>query len=649
MRASSDRSTSVRRGFVKPLEPRASLLTHGACLFLQGLLEVKCSLPFPEMQQVRLDVHEGRFILRGGTAAGRDNVHRIVVGWPGWRRRVARKAVNYSVYSGPVNASTAKEVLGCVSLNIAPSPEALTAARSSLRELELSQAILAGDIAYKVAPTSLREPMPHQAKAIGAIDKLGFRALLADDMGLGKTATSLWAVAASGAKRLLVICPVSVKWNWEREIKLTLGDKWKTIVIDGTVTKRAQIFVDINHPKGDFNRALIINYDLLRTLSPFHMAILREHALDQAVICDESHYLKNHAAKRTKAVNLNFMPSEKGSRVRLLLSGTPVRNTIEDLYSQLTLVSPGIWATHTEFVQNHLVLRMIEVNRRRVMKTVGTRNVAQLNAIVNTVQIRRLKGEVLDLPPKIHTQPELTLCSHTKSIYKAMKDYALIKLSELSDSASVFEPQARSAVEIALRCEQIAQGFCGGIPEPVMDKMAKHILKNTEQIPGRPREIIFPTAPKLLWLLDTIQGLTSRGYPVFVVSKYNAPLFWLQRQVEKSVILHGGLTAKGKDDVVAQFQSGEANVIFGQVRMCEGFELTRSTDVLFYGRDWSPAVNFQAEDRCHRIGTKGTVNVQIPIVRGTIEVPINTRLQQKALEAAQAIQPMSIHELKEAL
>jgi SNF2 family DNA or RNA helicase len=90
-------------------------------------------------------------------------------------------------------------------------------------------------------------------------------------------------------------------------------------------------------------------------------------------------------------------------------------------------------------------------------------------------------------------------------------------------------------------------------------------------------------------------------------------------------------------------------VLLAQVKMCEGFNAFRSQDVLFLGRDWSPAINAQAEDRAHRMGQKGTVNVQIPIVRKTIEVMIHKRLLDKAADAQQALRSVTIEELMEAL
>jgi SNF2 family DNA or RNA helicase len=83
--------------------------------------------------------------------------------------------------------------------------------------------------------------------------------------------------------------------------------------------------------------------------------------------------------------------------------------------------------------------------------------------------------------------------------------------------------------------------------------------------------------------------------------------------------------------------------------MATGFNLTRSHDVVFWGRDWSPAVNVQAEDRCHRIGQKGTVNVQIPLVRGTVEEYVDKKLEAKAGAADSALAASTLGELLEHL
>jgi SNF2 family DNA or RNA helicase len=240
-----------------------------------------------------------------------------------------------------------------------------------------------------------------------------------------------------------------------------------------------------------------------------------------------------------------------------------------------------------------------------------------------------------------------------KKVYKAMKDLAIIQLNELEDGLSIFSPQARSGVEAALRCEQIAMGFVGGVPEPLVERLSKILSKHAEAIPGRPREVIFPGSAKMIWVQENLDTLFKTGKRPVVYSRFNAPLHWLYAhhvgQGKLVGFLHGGISSKDKGQIVADFQDSKFDLLLCQVLIAEGWNAHNSQDCIFLGRDWSPAVNFQAEDRLHRIGQKGTVNIQIPIVRGTIEVAIHKRLMAKDADAQQALRTVTIAQLKEAL
>jgi SNF2 family DNA or RNA helicase len=130
-------------------------------------------------------------------------------------------------------------------------------------------------------------------------------------------------------------------------------------------------------------------------------------------------------------------------------------------------------------------------------------------------------------------------------------------------------------------------------------------------------------------------------------------MFWLQRHYvdegRKVGFLHGAMSPKNKHQVVVDFQDSKFDLFLCQVKMAEGFNLHNSQDCIFLGRDWSPAVNHQAEDRLHRIGQKGTVNIQIPYVRGTIETLIHRKLMAKDADANQALVVVTVKELREAL
>lgn len=544
-------------------------------------------------------------------------------------------------------------------LSVSPSPSVqvkwLEAAAKKRDRLlaDLNGARTALRLGHSLSPVPTeRKPRQHQLQAVHAIRSMEFRALLADEMGLGKTATALWA-AHGEVNRLLVICPVSVKFNWAEEIRTTIGQDWVTFVINGSSKRRADQFSDAIAASGkSWKVAVIINYDLLLHVSAEQKGWMQQFAANGMVIFDEMHYLKSRIAKRTQECG----DIAKRATAVLGLTGTPIRNLADDLYSQIEIIRPGTWTSYRDFAKRYLVIQSVKMGKREISKVVGVRNLTDLNAVLNTVQIRRKKEEVLDLPAKIYAKPMLELEGDQAKLYKAMKEFARIELGKLLETdkqITVFDPRAKSAIEQALRCEQIAQGFIGGIPDPVMAKLGPDILKHAEKIPGRPNELIFPHAPKLLWMLEAIDAIKAQGGAPLVFSRFNAPMFWLASKLAtegiRSLVLHGGLSASDKDHVTLSFQNGQSDCLIAQVKMAEGWNAFRSQDVLFLGRDWSPAINWQAEDRAHRMGQKGTVNVQIPIVRKTIEVMIDRRLQAKDADATMALRSVTVEELMDEL
>lgn len=612
----------------------------------------------PESIVVSLNEDRSRFLAYGGSPMAKDEVYAAVTSWPGWQRTVGTKQIGgrrTAVYSAPVLTSTAMS-LANTTLRVEWLKGTQGIVELLLENLRWARRKLNEDRS-EPDPNwpGERQPMKHQRQAVGAIPYMNDCVLLADDMGLGKTSTSLWAAKyAKGITRILVVCPASVKFNWEREVKATIG--WDCHVVDGTPKQRASVFTDliwaVNH--GD-PLVAILNYDLLIGLSTHQANVLVACVTDQALICDESQYLKSRKSKRTKFVMRHLAPPAGGAKVRILCSGTPVLNLVDDLWSQIQILRPGTWISFWDFCRRHVVFSKVKFGNQKQGKPVASKNVEALNAIVNTLQISRDIDTTLYLPPKIHTYPELELTGDHKTIYQAMKKLAVLEIEALglSPSASIFAVQARSAVLAMLRCEQIAQGFCGGIPESLVEQLGKVLGSNAKPIPGRPREIIFPTSPKLIWLTETLNSLLIKEKRVVVFSRFNAPMFWLEKQVERMggscSVMHGGLTSKEKHQVVQNFQDDCYDVLFVQVKMAIGFNLHNAQNCIFLGRDWSPALNKQAEGRLHRKGQIGTVNVQIPIVRGTVEAYIHKKLMSKDADAEQALKNVTIKELLEML
>jgi SWI/SNF-related matrix-associated actin-dependent regulator 1 of chromatin subfamily A len=566
--------------------------------------------------------------------------------WLGWRRTPK------GLYIAPPWPTSVLGIAPSPSATLLWSKEAQELRDRLLADLNGARTMLKLGHSPIETPTE-RKPRQHQLQAVHAMRHMGWRVLLADDMGLGKTSSALWAAHDAKVKTLLVVCPVSVKFNWQNEIRETLGEGWLTIVVNGNSKKRAdQIAEAAAHAQGSTASgvAVVINYDLLLHLTDEQSAWLHTFASRGMVLFDESHYLKSAKAKRTQ----ECQGIAEHSRYVSCLTGTPIRNLADDLFTQVELVRPGTWTSYRDFAKRYLVIQSVKFGKRDVQKVVGTRNLDELNAVMNTVQISRKKHDAIDLPPKIRTYPELELEGDLKKLYLAMRDFARMELSKLGDvKLSVFDPRAKSAVEQAMRCEQIAQGFVGGIPDPVMAQLGADVLKHAEKIPGRPNELIFPNAPKIIWLLEAIESVIAQGGAPLVFTRFNGPMGWVHNTLLgrgfMSATLSGELAAEQKDGVVKRFQDGTHQVLIAQIKMAEGWNAYRSQDVLFLGRDWSPFINYQAEDRAHRMGQKGTVNVQIPIVRKTVEVMIDRRLRAKDADANQALRTVTIAELMDAL
>jgi SNF2 family DNA or RNA helicase len=600
--------------------------------------------------------------------------------WLGWRRTPK------GLYIAPPWPTSVLGIAPSPSATLLWSKEAQELRDRLLADLNGARTMLKLGHSPIETPTE-RKPRQHQLQAVHAMRHMGWRVLLADDMGLGKTSSALWAAHDAKVKTLLVICPVSVKFNWKAEIHETLGEV-PVVVINGSSKRRAdQIAMFRSMASTETSLvAVVINYDLLLHLTDEQSAWLHTFASRGMVLFDESHYLKSGKAKRTQ----ECQGIAEHARYVSCLTGTPIRNLADDLFTQVELVRPGTWTSYRDFAKRYLVIQSVKFGKRDVQKVVGTRNLDELNAVMNTVQIKRSKSEAIDLPPKIRTYPELELEGDLKKLYLAMRDFARMELSKLVqpqrkpsdvmgdlgisafqhgsqritgdqvDAAmgatpvvSIFDPRAKSAVEQAMRCEQIAQGFIGGIPDPVMAQLGADILKHAEKIPGRPNELIFPHAPKILWLLEAIEAVLAQGGAPLVMTRFNAPMFWLEPELAKRGIkarsLHGALSAEAKRACETDFRDKHFDVLIAQIKMAEGWNAQRSQDVLFLGRDWSPFINYQAEDRAHRMGQKGTVNVQIPIVRKTVEVMIDRRLRAKDADANQALRTVTIAELMDAL
>ena len=427
------------------------------------------------------------------------------------------------------------------------------------------------DVDYE--PFKHREPFIHQKEAI---EKLvaNEKYILADDMGLGKTTSAVIASIVKEFKKILIICPASLKINWKREIQnysnddisLVEGKKWQS------------------------SKFIIINYDILKN---FHTIpnkkddevtsqILQENF--DLIIIDEAHYISNGKAQRTKIVN---DICKKVQHV-WLLSGTPMTSRPINYYNLLKLVGSRVSTNWRSYVLRYCEGRQFRAHGgRKIWNVNGASNLEELRDRTNNKVLRRLKEDVLDLPDKIITPIYLELKS--KEYEKEVGEYLDWKNRNSNQSLTV------------------------------------HLSKLTKI-----RQIL--AWDKLEYTCELIDQAIEQEKKVIVFCNFTDPLLELGRRYEKnSVLLYGQMSKEAKQKSVDSFQNDPNTQIFisnikaGGV----GITLTEAEAVIMNDLSFVPSDHSQAEDRAFRIGQKKNVSCFYPIFDNTIERVIYNILANK--------------------
>lgn len=392
------------------------------------------------------------------------------------------------------------------------------------------------------------------------------RLFIADEQGLGKTVEALAVLEEDEAYPAVVICPASLKLNWEREIARWLPHR-SVHVVQGTgkLIPRAEITV--------------LNYEVVHAHRE-RLALARPKAL----ILDESHYVKNPAAKRTKAVR-RLAEQLHPDALKLCLTGTPVMNHPDELISQLRILGRleefGSGARFKRRFQGAGAEERIHWHLRR------------------TCFVRRLKKDVLpQLPDK--RQVVVPVALENEREYRLAERDVIAWLQEQPLELSELEAK----VQATLRAERLAQ------------------LNTLRQLAARGK-----LGAALAWIDD------------FLASEEPLVVFAGHREVQELVVkrfpdaLHvvGADSTAARDAAVQAFQDPDGpQLIVCSTRVAgQGITLTRASNVAFLDLEWSPAMHDQAEDRCHRIGQRDAVTAWYLLAAETIDESMAEVLARK--------------------
>ncbi|MGX6971024.1 DEAD/DEAH box helicase [Vagococcus bubulae] len=436
------------------------------------------------------------------------------------------------------------------------------------------------------------------------LSKYHFGGILADDMGLGKTIQTIAYLLSEKeegelTKPSVIVAPASLLYNWQLELEKFAPSLKSKLIIGGKEERNAQIasLDDID--------VAIISYSTLRQDS----AELKK--IDcHSVILDEAQMVKNSATKTFQSIS-----ELKSDRV-FALSGTPIENRLEELWSLFKLLMPGFFPAIRSFKQ---------------LET------TEIATMIKPFVLRRVKKDVLqDLPDKVETDRYSQLTDEQKTVYVAYLKQIQDSLSKLN--AKDFNKQRMSILAGITRLRQIC---CH---------------------PGLFIEDYTGGSGKMDQALDLIEQAKSNGRRVLLFSQFTGMLSILEDELAKRDVgtfyLRGSTPVKERQELVERFNRGEKDVFLISLKAGgTGLNLTGADTVILYDLWWNPAVEEQATGRAHRIGQTRKVEVWRLLAEGTIEERMNQlQLEKKALfqkvlhsEDAPELSSMTMDDIKHIL
>lgn len=448
--------------------------------------------------------------------------------------------------------------------------------------------------------------------------------LLADEMGLGKTIQVIGlCMQDRSIRRVLVVCPASLKLNWAREFQ-----RWtvRTLSIRLYSAKSYEdVQMQCSHifdPEHEFLDVSIINYDIVSR----YLNVLTEKPWDLFVM-DEAHYCKNPNALRT-AYLLGGTVLEKQQKPvyqereiicqpipatrRMFLTGTPICNRPKELWTLVHALAPetfGDWWTYAK--------RYCDAKRGSYgWDFSGASNLDELqNKLRSTVMIRRKKMDVLsELPPKRRQVVEVAVNGESKAVQAEQKAWT--------------EQQARL---IGLRAAvELAKAQADEDYEEAVNQLRAGATEAFTAIAKVRHDTALVKVPFVLQHIhlaideDPAYKLVLFAHHHDVVAKFRDDLH------ERAVVLTGETPQAKRDQAITEFQTGIPQVFIGSITAAGlGITLTAASHVVFAELDWVPGTMCQAEDRLHRIGQTNAVLVQHLVLDGSLDAIVAKRLVAK--------------------
>jgi non-specific serine/threonine protein kinase len=437
---------------------------------------------------------------------------------------------------------------------------------------------------------------PYQASGfhwLNFLNEVGWGGILADDMGLGKTIQALSMLhhykTEEGGLRALVVCPTTLIYNWENELRKFAPDLTWLIHHGSMRTRQVEILQNVN--------VVITTYGTLRSDIQVLMKILYDY-----VVLDESQAIKNPSSKVTKAATLLT------AKNRVCMSGTPLQNNTFDVFAQMNFLNPGLLGS-LEFFRNEFATPIDKFGEQEQKE--------HLRKLLYPFILRRTKEQVAkDLPEKTETILFCEMDKEQRKIYDAYRNSYRDKILGVINEHGIDKSQL-TILQGLMKLRQICD--------------SPAILNEEEKFPNH--------SIKLDELTREIQENIGE-HKALVFSQFLGMLALIREKLSEAGIAYehfdGSTSSPERQRAIDNFQSNDSCRVFlislkaGGV----GLNLTAADYVYIVDPWWNPAVENQATDRAHRIGQTQSVWVLKLVAQGTIEERM-LALQERKAQLAQ--------------
>lgn len=406
------------------------------------------------------------------------------------------------------------------------------------------------------------------------LDYLGFGGILGDEMGLGKTLQTITFLLSKPNSKTLIIAPTSLIYNWKNEFD-KFAPSMKIAISNGTPEEREVLIKDYKEYD-----VILTTYNLLR-----RDLELYDMEFDYCIL-DEAQNIKNQNSLSAQGVK------EIKARGRFALTGTPIENSLMELWSIFDFVMPGYLYNEQKFVTRY---------HRRLEE--GPEILEELNRLVKPFILRRYKKNVIkELPDKIEKRLLVPMSDEQKVVYETYANYVKDLIQKKVENFEF----TRSKIEILAYITKLRQ-ICLD-PSVTMDNY-------------------LGTSGKVEALIELLEQSIEEGHKILVFSQFTSVLKNIGKLLKEKQFLFSYLDGKvssiNRMKMVDEFNNGENNIFLVSLKAGgTGLNLTSADIVIHFDPWWNPAVEDQATDRAHRIGQQNVVEVIKLISSGTIEEKI---------------------------